>query len=595
MALERSAVNGATAATLKQRKKRWSCAERCGMQDQSSVTPAYDLGHYLRPLQRHRALLVICVVAGFLLGAAFTVLKHQSYSSAVSINVNPPPTTPGQASSNNPTSGRTSGQVNLDTEAQILKSTAVAQRAQAILKTSTTVAALRARITATVPPNSTILRIACTARSATAAQACAAAFGTAYLNNRLDSEKASITSQVSLTKQQIADDQTTLNKVSQQIAATPRRSTQRNYLFALQASDQNALNNANNLLNQLDTAVVDPGNVISAAGPGISSAANRAIPPISGLVLGLLIGVGVIFGRENFDRYVRHADDLVRGGAALLAEIQPAQGRETAGKLRRERVARTRFDQRVASVVAGAFDAAGGVVYVAAVSAGQTPDDVAAHLASTLASVGHHVEIVRPAAVEIVESEAVSTARPTPPAIEPADDPFSTSVGWPATSNGEPSSAVVVPTRAAIVQSETMPVADPVPLSIRVRVDAARRRAQFVIIDGDPAVTDAQAYILAGLSDATVLIVDPEATTRDDLDEVVDQISVTGSELLGAVIWRPGRGKRRRDTTDDDATPTRHHRGAAPNNARRTEAATTPVTTSSQPKSWPPHPVDAAR
>jgi capsular polysaccharide biosynthesis protein len=565
------------------------------MQDQTPVTPAYDLGHYLRPLQRHRVLLIAFVVAGFVLGAAFTVLKHETFTSGVSINVNAPPVLPGQATSNNPAAGRTSGQVNLDTEAQLVKSTGVAERAKAILKTPSTAAVLRARIVVTVPANSTILRITCTGRSAQSAEQCANAFGTAYLNNRSASETSTISSQVALTKTQLTNAQATLNSVSKKIASTPSGSPQRNYLFALQASDQNALNNINNQLSQLTTAVVDPGNVISAAALGVGSTANRAIPPISGLVLGLLIGVAAIFARERLDHLVRHADDLARGGAGLVAEIRPGQGRDTAAKRRRERVMRTRFDQRVASVVAGAFDADGGVVYVAAISADQAPDDVAEHLASTLASVGHNVEIVRPSAVEVVASETVTTERVSRPVVEPADDPAATSLGWPSPSNGEASQALAVPVRAEVVRTERLPVADPVPMSIRVRVDAARRRAQFVIIDGDPAVADAQAYILAGLSDATVLVVDPEATTRDDLNEVVDQISVTGSELLGAVIWRPARGNGRRDESNDDTLAFRKDHREARERPRRASKANGRATTSTESEPWPPHPVDAAR
>lgn len=95
---------------------------------------------------------------------------------------------------------------------------------------------------------------------------------------------------------------------------------------------------------------------------------------------------------------------------------------------------------------------------------------------------------------------------------------------------------------------------DPAPMSIPQLIADSRRHAQFVIIEGEPAATDAQAYILTGLSDAALLIVDPHVTTREDLAEVVDQISVTGSELLGAVMWRLNRKQRPLDSGADDAS-----------------------------------------
>jgi Mrp family chromosome partitioning ATPase len=242
---------------------------------------------------------------------------------------------------------------------------------------------------------------------------------------------------------------------------------------------------------------------------------------------------------------------------------------------------------------------------VAAVSPDQAPDDVARNLAATLASVGHQVEIVQPAVVEPMSSvarrsaattedfdnEAAETSSVSRAAVTP--EPVRTHPGWPELDNSAPTDGRAVTSEA--VSAAVEPEADSVPMSIRMRVEAARRNAQFVIIDGEPAVTDAQAYILAGLSDATLLIVDPDATTRVDLEEVVDQVSVTGSFLLGAVIWRPDRRDGRGSTKPGrsagkrgDSGPTAARSSTLPPRGRDDSAS--PVTPPT-----PPRAVDAAR
>ena len=320
---------------------------------------------------------------------------------------------------------------------------------------------------------------------------------------------------------------------------------------------------------------------------------------ITGLIAGLILGLATIFGRERFDRYVRHSDDLKHSGVGLVAEIKPPRrGRRQRGGAG----ARTRFDQRVASVVAGAFDEHGGVIYVAPVSPEQASDDVAERLGATLASVGHHVEIVRPATVNVVASTA--TPSPQPAAIEelaPVDDETASALlgGHPQERRGhghEPPSTEVAMRPTVTVVHPTVEPAESVPMSIRMRLEAAQRRAQFVIIDGDPAVTDPQAYVLAGLSDATLLTVDPEATLKTDLDEVVDQISVAGCELLGAVIWRPAR-KNSRVSSHDVEAPTRHNGRRVPQlrkPAGADRAAANGSVLPTAPGTHPPHPVDAA-
>jgi len=571
------------------------------MQEQAPVTPDYDLGHYLRPVRRHRKLLVATVLFGLILGVAYVFVSGRTYTSSEAINVYPPPVVPGQPTAVNPQGARTNGLVNLDTESQIAKSTAVVAAAQKALHSTASISALKSRISVTVPPNSTILRISCKARSASAAQQCASAVTTAYLNNRTATENAAIQRQLKATNAAIKKIELALIADATAIQNSTAGSVARNHAFADQQSDTSARQSMLSDRTQLTTEDTTPGVILSAATPGSTSKLTRGIPPLTGLIVGLILGFGLIGWRERHDPLVRHSDDLRRGGVGLIAEIQQPSGRDTAKRRRTERVARTRFEQRVASVVAGSFDEGqGGVVYVAAVSPDQAPDNVAARLRATLASIGHDVEIVRPGEVEMASVPSIRpvsepAADPASNADDDADDAHLSQLGWPGSTVDPPARETVAATPPLAVP-EVAETTDSAPMSIRKRLEAAQRRAQFVIVDGEPAVTDAQAYVLAGLSDAALLVVDPETTRREDLDEVVDQISVTGSELLGAVIWRPERRKGWRggksedaqaESGDEDMSTTDF--GDLPSRGDRDDAEAVDS------ESWPQRPVDAAR
>lgn len=578
------------------------------MQDQSPTSPAYDLGHYVRPLQRQRKWLIVAVVAGLVLGLAYTVIAKPTYTAAARVNVLPPPASLlGTAA--NQTGGRTTTTINMDTEAQIVKSVPVATLAQEALKTSTRPNALLKRVSVSVPANTTFLRIACSARSAGVAQSCANAFANAYLTNRTNTQTSAINKQLSQVSGQISKEQTQSEADIAQAVVLPKHTAKRDTLFT----------NANNLtdfvtstLRPLQTTYanelpVTAGTLFSAS-RGVSSQTSRGIPPITGLILGLLIGLGIAYSRERFDRNVRHRDDLTNAGVELVAEVDASGGAAI----------RTRFDQRVASIVAGSFDADGGIVYVAPVSSGQANADVAAHLAGTLASVGHQVELVKPFAVAAVETTPVASASDVEVEIdgEAVEDAAAAALlGWPVSEDDLPAAPstelavaqpaeLAVPKPAEVVIAPTETATDSIPMTIRIQLEMARQRAHFVIVEGDPAVTDPQAYVLAGLSDATLLVVDPDTTTRRDLAEVVDQLSVTGTELLGAVIWRPLRTKDANDsasTTSNGRSQRRGKRTETPASKKPADRAATERGTGSVRRlngagpSLPSRPVDAAR
>lgn len=507
------------------------------MADRASEVSGWDVERYLRPLHRHRWLLAMCALGGLALGVAHSVVTAPVYTSAVKVQV-APTTIPNLQASVNSVNTRTNQPINLDTEAQIVTSASVATIAQQLLNTATPVGALLRRVSVTVPPNSSILRIACTAHSSQAAQRCANAFGAAYLRNRTSVEQASLGAEIAATTVALDSARGALQHQSQVVIDAPQHTAAKNYALALQVSMQTEVNALDAQIDQFTTTVADPGRVVAQASPGVTSKTQRAIVPVNGLVLGVLVGLASIFGIERFRLTVRNGDALRGVGVPLIAEIPAARGLGTAARRRRETIARSRFEQRLASVVTGALGPGGGVVYLAQVSPGQAACDIAADLARTLASVRHTVEVIRSAGSTRAALAAGEPERARVPAGVPGSRIATPSVGWPSSWNTNPP---IEPTRAA-PRALPRPAVEEMHESVLVRVRRqlaeARTKARFVIIDADAATTDPNAYLLAGLTNASVLVIDPRRTSREDLRDVVDQITVTPSRLLGAIIWR---------------------------------------------------------
>src|SRR5947208_8671540 len=97
-----------------------------------ATRPVYDLADYLRMLRRHWWVVALLAVAG-VLGAGVVVHRQPKvYESATSVLV-----TPTGVGGANAAGGRTSGTINLDTEAQLVLSMDIATAAQKLLKVST--------------------------------------------------------------------------------------------------------------------------------------------------------------------------------------------------------------------------------------------------------------------------------------------------------------------------------------------------------------------------------------------------------------------------------------------------------------------------
>jgi receptor protein-tyrosine kinase len=61
-------------------------------------------------------------------------------------------------------------------------------------------------------------------------------------------------------------------------------------------------------------------------------------------------------------------------------------------------------------------------------------------------------------------------------------------------------------------------------------------KAAMVIIDTPPAIPVADAFVIAGLSDAVILVARRGKTNRDELAELKKRFEQLGARVLGAVL-----------------------------------------------------------
>ena len=111
----------------------------------------FELSDYTTVLRRRWRRIVTVTLAAVVLAAAYVFLAPKTYTATVLVQVNALP------NNANAIGGRTGGPVNMDNEAQAVRSLAVASLVKERLNSPLSVTDLSDSIHVTVPPNSTYL------------------------------------------------------------------------------------------------------------------------------------------------------------------------------------------------------------------------------------------------------------------------------------------------------------------------------------------------------------------------------------------------------------------------------------------------------
>jgi capsular polysaccharide biosynthesis protein/Mrp family chromosome partitioning ATPase len=270
------------------------------------------LSTYLGWLRRRWWILLLVAFLGVASGFGLTQVQTRSYVSTTDLLVRQ------VGAEANP-----NAKVNLDTEAQVVRSLVVAERARGLMASGVPADELVKYVTVTVPPNSQVLKIAFEGGTPQDAQSGSHAFGQAYLDLRAATATRSLENEITALELQVAEVTKQLQTVSGRIAGAAPNSTERERAEADRSVLTQQLGTLNSRLTPLKTASLDPGEIISDARlPTKPSSPNQTLNLASGLGAGLLFGIVLALVLDRLDTRVRRGRDIAdRLGLPVLLEL----------------------------------------------------------------------------------------------------------------------------------------------------------------------------------------------------------------------------------------------------------------------------------
>jgi uncharacterized protein involved in exopolysaccharide biosynthesis/Mrp family chromosome partitioning ATPase len=490
--------------------------------------PSSDLSHYLGAFRRHWWIALVATGAGLGGGAVLTQAMPKVYESSASVLVE----SVGQDT--NAEGGRTKGTVNLDTEAQLVGSGAVAVKATTLLRSDMSPIELAKSVSVQVPANTTVLVITFKADDPREAQAGSHAFAEAYLRNREETARAQLDKRIRSLNLKVRQLTTVLTGINAKLAVAPKGSSTESNLQSLRNNSQNQLNSLTGRLNELTTTMVGGGSIISDSRlPEEPTSPNAWLNIGTGGMLGLLLGLGLAYLRERFDRRLVTPNDVRdRGRVPVLAALderstphfddvlQPyGPGGRVFNRLRNEVLAAMHSDDRI--------------IVVTGTSRGSASTLVAANLAAALARTGSEVVLIGAHLPDSVIDAAPLARMFGVSAMPGLSDLLAGRVSLSRALQRTPripSLRVVTTggaaTAAGLMQSQRL----------KDTLQTLREQGGYVVIEAPSTSSSADAQSLASLADAAILAVELRRSKRPALVDATEQLQRVGTRLLGAVV-----------------------------------------------------------
>ncbi|GLU46893.1 Wzz/FepE/Etk N-terminal domain-containing protein [Nocardiopsis ansamitocini] len=484
--------------------------------------PGPELTDYAATLRRRWWIIAAAMALGLTIAALALVVVPRTYTATTSVQVRPT----GLADLTGERSGRTNGEVNLDTEAQLVASAEVASAALKKLGRVEDITEFRNRVNVSVPPNSSVLDIAYSDSGPELAQRGSTAFASAYLEYRAEQVDQQIDARVTALTSELRQREAALGRASDRAdsatgAAQVRAETEL-------GSVQNEITELGKQINPLKALRESllPGQVITAAvAPDSASSPIPAMWLGSGLLLGLVAGVAAAYLLDRRDSRLRSVGDARRHGAGpVLLDLRATDA--AAGILDATSRAGQGF-QELAHTLGARLGAGDHVLQVSALSSGSSGAVVAVNLAAALARVDAGVLLVCADPGDATASRLLEAQGPglTEVLIEGADTnaleqhPVRTP-GLRLLSSGQD------PDRAAgLLQREVM----------ITTLNKLRGRARYVLVLTAPISERADAHAMAPACDAVLTVVELGRTRREDLTGGLDRLKHIGARMLGTV------------------------------------------------------------
>jgi capsular polysaccharide biosynthesis protein/MinD-like ATPase involved in chromosome partitioning or flagellar assembly len=515
-----------------------------------------DVSHYLSVFRRHWWVTLIATGAGLGAGALLTTALPKVYESSTAVLV--------QAvdQDTNAQGGRTKGAVNLDTEAQLVGSGAVAAKAGALLRSSISPIDLAHNVKVEVPANTTVLVITFQAGTPQDAQAGSHAFAEAYLRNREETAQSGLNQQIKTLTTKVKQLTTTLTGINGRLSRALRGSSDESNLQSLRNNSQNQLNSLTGKLNELTTTTVGAGSIISDARlPDAPTSPNAMVNLATGGMLGLLLGVGLAFLRERYDRRLRTATDVRDRGRMNVLAVLDERTMPGFEDVLQPYGAGGRVFNRLRNEVLATLPSGDQVIVVTGASRGSASTLVAANLAAALARTGSDVVLIGAHLPDSVVDAAPLARMLGVAAVPGLSDLLAGRVGLARVLQRTPripSLRVIstggAATAAGLMQSQRL----------KDTLNALRRQGGYVVIEAPSTASSADAQSLASLADAAIVAVELRRSRRPALLDAAEQLRRVGTPLLGAVVLPRLAGNRSTDAPPPAVTLTPGNAGSAP-------------------------------
>ena len=469
-------------------------------------------------LRRHGWLVAALVLLGTFGGWGAQQLSGTTYVSTSSVLV-----TPTGTESTELANERTTTEVNLDTEAQLVTSAVVASVAAADLGAHADPSLLVRKVSVTVPPNTAVLRIAFESSDPRAAQAGAAAFADAYLAGRTQAAQEGVDAEVAGLQSRATSLRERLAEIAENGSAS---ATEQQVLL-----DQLAVINTS--LDDTLVAQSDPGRIITPAElPEGPSGLPAMVFPLSGGLLGLLLGLGAGMLRDRQARTVREGHDLEMVGAAPLGEVLSTRGAAqlavegTHGRELRKLQARVRgmLGDRWVLLVAGA-------------SPGSAGGFLAANLAASLARSGADVLFV--GANADAPAGAGLLGEGTGPGLVELLQHESRDAGGLHEVGPGSTLRVVHPGADSGMLSDLLHGR-----TLASQVEQWRSKHDYVVIEVAPAALDSDLEAVAPLADGVLLVAESGCTRPREIVDATERLAGVNARLLGVTLLRTVRARR---------------------------------------------------
>jgi capsular polysaccharide biosynthesis protein/Mrp family chromosome partitioning ATPase len=490
-------------------------------------TDSLELSDYLGMLRRRWWIVVGVACIGLVAALAFIEVSPKTYTATAAVYVN----ANAANSSTQVVGGRTSGAVNMDNESQIVQSTAVAALAAPEMHSTAKLTDLLKQVTVTVPANTTILQISCSAASPARAAACAQDFANSYLASRQATAQAKISAYIKQEKQRAAPLEVQAIALQRKIGKLPSSSP-------LLAADHAALADVSSELAPLRSAIAtlsastnyNSGYVIAAAiAPTTPSSPRKLLYLPSGLLVGLLIGLLAAFVAERRDDKIHAGSDVERllELPVLSGSFNDRRGLATAIASARSETGQA-FTE-LAQTIASALGDGSHVILVASTSPGPAASVVAANLATTLARIRADVILI-----------CANQHYPLSPQLlgVPQGRGLAELIAGKARVS-EVARSTAESSRLRVIT----PGMDSAAALSEVEYDASRRmvaglrnEVRYVVIEAEGTAGGADTLSLAEFADVAIVVAEVGKTRRSEVTACLRRLERLRTEVLGAVV-----------------------------------------------------------